>query len=266
MADGIRLNKYLSDHGILSRRKADEEIAAGRVFINGEPAVMGQRVFEGDEVTYKNAVIDKKDEAVLIAVNKPAGIVCTAEKRERDNIVDFIAYPVRIYPIGRLDKDSHGLILMTNQGDLVNKIMKASNYHEKEYIVRVNKPITAEFLHGMSQPVPIRELKTSTRPCKVKQISKFTFSIVLTQGLNRQIRRMCEFFDYRVRDLKRVRIMNINLGELPEGQYRNLTNEEKETLEKLLLDSTNNGRKRNGTGNDSKRENRTALPKNRKTR
>ena len=247
MSEGIRLNKYLSDHGVLSRRKADEEISNGKVVINNKVAVLGDRVFPGDEVLYNNLPVKEKDAPVVLMVNKPVGIVCTAEKREKDNIIDFINYPVRIYPIGRLDKDSSGLILMTNQGELVNKIMRASNYHEKEYIVRINKPVTDSFIKGMSEGVPLRELKTKTRPCKVKQLSKFTFSIILTQGLNRQIRRMCEFFDMRVVELKRVRIMNLRLDDLKEGTYRKITDEEYEKLNFLLKNSTETPRYNNGS-------------------
>lgn len=252
MSEGIRLNKYLSDHGVLSRRKADEEISNGKVTINDNIATLGDRVFPGDLVCYNNVPVKEKDEPVLLMVNKPVGIVCTAEKREKDNIIDFINYPVRIYPIGRLDKDSSGLILMTNQGELVNKIMRASNYHEKEYIVRINKPVTDSFIKGMSEGVPLRELKTKTRPCKVKKISKFTFSIILTQGLNRQIRRMCEFFDTRVIELKRVRIMNLKLDDLKEGTYRTLTQEEADTLNNLLSNSSETPR----YNNESKTKNR----------
>lgn len=252
MSEGIRLNKYLSDHGVLSRRKADEEIQNGRITINNNVASLGDRVFPGDLVCYNNKPVKEKDEPVLLMVNKPVGIVCTAEKREKDNIIDFLNYPVRIYPIGRLDKDSSGLILMTNQGELVNKIMRASNYHEKEYIVRINKPVTEAFIKGMSEGVPLRELKTKTRPCKVKKLSKFTFSIILTQGLNRQIRRMCEFFDTRVIELKRVRIMNLKLGDLKEGTYRTLTEEEAETLNRLLQNSSETPRYSNGSKTKNK--------------
>ncbi len=237
--DGIRINKYLSEHGICSRRKADEEIAAGHVMINGATAGMGDRVHDGDEVSFGGHIVGGKDKPVILLVNKPEGIVCTAEKREKNNIVDFIDYPVRLFPVGRLDKDSSGLILMTNQGDLVNRMMRAANYHEKEYIVKVNKPITGEFLKGMSEGVPLRELKTITRPCKVKKLGPYTFSIVLTQGLNRQIRRMCSFFDYRVRTLKRVRIMNLVLDDIQPGTYREITAEEEKVLMQLLSSSDN---------------------------
>lgn len=256
MSDSVRLNKYLSDQGVLSRRKADEEIEKGKVTINGKVATLGDRVLPEDLVCYLGKPVKEKDENVLLMFNKPVGIVCTAEKREKDNIIDYINYPVRIYPIGRLDKDSSGLILMTNQGELVNKIMRGSNFHEKEYIVRINKPVTDAFIKGMSEGVPLRELKTKTRPCKVKKISKFTFSIILTQGLNRQIRRMCEFFDTRVVELKRVRIMNLELGDLKEGTYRTLTKEEQDTLNAHLSGSSEKPRYvTNGFNQKSRRPN-----------
>lgn len=256
MSDSVRLNKYLSDHGVLSRRKADEEIEKGKVTINGKVATLGDRVLPEDLVCYLGKPVKEKDEKVLLMFNKPVGIVCTAEKREKDNIIDYINYPVRIYPIGRLDKDSSGLILMTNQGELVNKIMRGSNFHEKEYIVRINKPVTDAFIKGMSEGVPLRELKTKTRHCKVKKISKFTFSIILTQGLNRQIRRMCEFFDTRVVELKRVRIMNLELGDLKEGTYRTLTKEEQDTLNAHLSESSEKPRYvTNGFNQKSRRPN-----------
>ncbi len=237
----IRLNKYLSENGICSRREADRAVEAGEVQVNGITAVMGQKVSSQDQVIFRGTPVSSKakPKEVILLVNKPKGIVCTAEKREKDNIVDFLHYPVRIYPVGRLDKDSTGLILMTNHGDIVNKMMRAGNYHEKEYIVRVNKPITGEFLKNMSNGVPIRELKTITRKCRLEKIDKFTFSIVLTQGLNRQIRRMCELFDYRVLELQRVRIMNLTLGDIPEGKYREITQEEYAQLQKLIASSSN---------------------------
>ena len=184
----------------------------------------------GKEVTLE-------EEKILLAVHKPAGIVCTAEKREKNNIVDFIHYPKRIYPVGRLDKDSTGLILMTNQGELVNKIMRAGNMHEKEYIVTVNKPVTDAFLRGMSGGVPLVELGVTTRKCKVERLGKRKFKIILTQGYNRQIRRMCEYFGYRVEELQRVRIMNIHLGDLAPGTYRKLTTKEYTELMHMLAHS-----------------------------
>lgn len=239
MSEPVRINKYLSEAGICSRREADRQIEAGRVTINGRVAVMGDKVFPGDKVMYGKKRLSKEEEIILIAVNKPAGIVCTAEKRERNNIVDYVKYPKRIYPIGRLDKDSHGLILMTNQGDLVNKMMRSGNLHEKEYIVKVNRDITEEFIRKMSQGVYLKELDAATRPCQVEKVGKRTFRIILTQGMNRQIRRMCETFQYRVMDLKRVRIMNIRLGDLKEGAYREVTSEEWKELKEQIKDSSN---------------------------
>ncbi|WP_313133609.1 23S rRNA pseudouridine(2604) synthase RluF [Anaerocolumna sp.] len=231
----VRLNKFLSDAGICSRREADEHIAAGHVMVDGITAVMGTKVRKGQKVIFQGKVITKDEHLVLIAFNKPRGIVCTTNRSEKDNIVDYINYRKRIYPIGRLDKDSEGLILLTNDGDIVNKILRAGNNHEKEYIVTVNKPITSEFLKEMSEGVPI--LDTITKPCKLKAVDKFTFHIILTQGLNRQIRRMCEYFDYKVLTLKRIRIMNINLGHLHIGDYRNVTEKEMEGLKELLSNS-----------------------------
>ena len=201
--------------------------------------MMGDRVSAGDVVMYGREKVSKEEEQILIVVNKPVGIVCTAEKREKDNIVDFINYPKRIYPIGRLDKTSHGLLLMTNQGDLVNKMMRSGNYHEKEYIVKVNREITEEFLQNMAKGVYLQELDITTRPCRVQKVGRRVFRIILTQGLNRQIRRMCETFQYRVVDLKRVRIMNIRLGDLKEGAYRKVTQQEWQELQEQLKDSSN---------------------------
>lgn len=232
----IRLNKYLSEAGVCSRRAADLLIDSGKVKVNGITATVGTKVLSTDQVEVEGKVVKPESEMVLIAVNKPAGIVCTAEKREKDNIIDFIHYPIRIYPVGRLDKESQGLILMTNNGDLVNKIMRAGNLHEKEYIVTVNKDVTEEFLEGMRNGVPI--LDTVTRPCTVEKVGKRKIRMILTQGLNRQIRRMCEYFDYRVIALKRTRIMNIELGDLKPGAYRFLTNVENEQLMKGLENSS----------------------------
>ena len=240
MEENIRLNKFLSDAGVCSRRAADKAIEAGEVFVNGKPAVMGQRIMTTDTVEYEGKLVsnDNKKE-VLIAYNKPAGIVCTAEKREKNNIIDHLKYPERIYPIGRLDKDSTGLILLTNQGDLVNKIMRAVNAHEKEYIVSVDKEITGDFIKKMSGGVYLDELEVTTRKCKVKKLSKYKFNIVLTQGLNRQIRRMCQMLGYRVKTLKRVRIMNIELSDLKEDTYRDVTAEELKVLTSMLEGSKN---------------------------
>ncbi len=238
MEESVRINKYLSQAGVCSRREADRKIEEGHVTINGREAAMGDRVFPGDVVMYGRKVISKEDEEILLVVNKPEGIVCTAEKREKDNIVDYIKYPRRIYPIGRLDKRSHGLLLMTNQGDLVNKIMRSGNYHEKEYIVKVNREVTEKFIKAMADGVYLKDLEATTRPCQVEKVGKRTFRIILTQGMNRQIRRMCETFGYHVVDLKRVRIMNIKLGDLKIGEYRKVTEEEWQELQKQIKDSS----------------------------
>lgn len=233
----VRINKYLSDSGMCSRREADRLVEEGKVLIDGVPAVMGSKVRYGQKVTIAGKEIEKDNHMVLIAFNKPEGIVCTTDRREPDNIIDFIQYGSRIFPIGRLDKDSEGLILLTNDGEIVNKILRAGNHHEKEYIVRVNKPVTMEFLLGMAGGVPI--LDTVTKPCTVEQLDKMSFRIVLTQGLNRQIRRMCEYFGYRVMSLQRIRIMNVNLGRLKVGTYRNLTEWEMEELNLMIKQSSN---------------------------
>ena len=235
--EGIRINKYMGDAGICSRRDADELIAGGKVLIDGKIAVMGSKVLPGQEVVVNGKSIKRDDKLVLIALNKPRGIVCTTDRREPDNVIDFIKYGKRIYPIGRLDKDSEGLLLLTNDGDIVNKILRAGNLHEKEYIVTVNKPITPAFLTGMASGVPI--LETVTKPCVIEAINKTTFKIILQQGLNRQIRRMCEHFEYKVLTLQRIRIMNINIGRLKVGDYRNLTEPELKDLKVLLENSTN---------------------------
>ena len=236
----IRLNKFLSDAGVCSRRAADAAIEAGEVIVNGEIALVGMRVSTEDVVLFNGKPVSNENKKeILIAYNKPAGIVCTAEKREKNNIIDHINYPSRIYPIGRLDKDSTGLILLTNQGDLVNKIMRAVNAHEKEYIVTVDKEITADFINKMSAGVYLDELEVTTRKCQVTKLGKTKFKIILTQGLNRQIRRMCQMLGYRVKTLKRVRIMNINLGDIAEDTYRDVTAEELKELNKLLKGSKN---------------------------
>lgn len=233
----IRLNKFLSEAGVCSRREADRLIEAGKVFVDGRRAETGMRVSPAQEIKVGKKVIHKGNEMVLLAVNKPAGIVCTEEKREKHNIIRFLNYPTRITYIGRLDKDSEGLLLMTNNGDIINKMMRAGNRHEKEYKVTVNKPVTREFIEKMGQGVPI--LDTVTRPCKVKAIGKYKFNIVLTQGLNRQIRRMCEYFGYKVTRLERVRVMNIQLGSLKPGEYREVTDDEIRELYELIKDSSN---------------------------
>lgn len=230
--DGIRINKFLADAGICSRREADRFVDNGDVLINGKRPEKGTKVNKGDKVTFKGSEIQKEEKLVLIAFNKPVGIVCTTDKKEPNNIIDYIDYGMRVYPIGRLDKDSEGLILLTNDGDIVNKILRAEYGHEKEYIVKVNKPLTKEFVNKMSTGVPI--LDTISNHCKVKPIDKFTFNIVLTQGLNRQIRRMCEYLGYDVLELQRVRIMNINLGRLHVGSYRNVTIKEIEGINEVI--------------------------------
>lgn len=235
--DEVRINKYLSDKGLCSRREADRLIAQGRVRINGNVAEVGSRVKDGDTVALDSKTVSTALESrVYIAFNKPAGITCTTDRSIPGNIVDYINYPQRIFHVGRLDKDSEGLILMTNDGDIVNKILRASNNHEKEYIVTVDKPVTDEFLKNMSSGIPI--LDTVTNPCVVDRKSKNVFRIVLTQGLNRQIRRMCSFLGYKVEKLKRIRIMNIKLGSLPVGKWRYLTESELSTLNALISTSS----------------------------
>lgn len=224
----IRLNKFLSDAGFCSRREGDRLVEQGRVTVNGETAVMGQKVTVQDIVMVDGKRISREEEQILLAFNKPVGIECTSDLTNPDNIIDYIHYPKRIYPIGRLDKNSQGLILLTNDGSLVNHILKASNYHEKEYVVTVDKPVTEEFLKKMSSGVEI--LEQITRPCKVTKVSRHVFNIVLTQGLNRQIRRMCDALGYHVQKLQRIRVMNIKLGNLKKGSYRQLTDEELKEL------------------------------------
>ncbi len=235
----IRLNKYLSEVGYCSRREADKLIAAGRVTLNGEVPEMGTKVSPNDVVAVDGELIKaNKDKPVYLAFNKPVGIVCTTDTNvEKDNIIDFINYPKRIFPIGRLDKPSEGLIFLTDDGDIVNKILRASNNHEKEYLVTVDKPISQTFIERMSSGIPLQELGVKTKKCLVEKIDSKIFRIVLTQGLNRQIRRMCEYLNYNVTALQRVRIMNIKL-DVPVGKYRNFTTEELKELNKLLVDST----------------------------
>jgi 23S rRNA pseudouridine2604 synthase len=233
-----RLNKYLSEAGYCSRREADRLIDAGRVTINDSVPEMGTKVAPNDVVKVDGETINAKhNDFVYLAFNKPAGIVCTTDTRvEKDNIIDFINYPQRIFPIGRLDKPSEGLILLTNDGDIVNKILRASNNHEKEYIVTVNKPISQTFIQRMSSGIYLEELGQRTKKCNVTKIDRFTFKIILTQGLNRQIRRMCEYLNYEVESLKRIRIMNIEL-DMPVGTYRELTPKEFSELSDLIKDS-----------------------------
>jgi 23S rRNA pseudouridine2604 synthase len=234
-----RINKFLSEVGYCSRREADKLIDAGRVTINGVIPEMGTKISPTDVVHVDGEEInDTKKVFVYLAFNKPIGIVCTTDTRvEKDNIIDFINYPKRIFPIGRLDKPSEGLILLTDDGDIVNKILRASNNHEKEYIVTVDKPISQTFITRMSNGIYIEDLSKTTKKCVVKKVNSNTFKIILTQGLNRQIRRMCEYLNYEVETLKRVRIMNIKL-DMPVGEYRELTKEEFIELNTLLEDST----------------------------
>lgn len=236
MENEIRINKYLSEMGFCSRRAADKLIEQRRVTINGKVPEMGTKVTPDDVVMVDGKPVQNTNESFdYIAFNKPIGIVCTTDTRvEKDNIIDYINYPKRIFPIGRLDKPSEGLILLTSDGDIVNKILRSGNNHEKEYIVTVNRPVTADFIQKMSNGVPI--LDTITKKCKVKAIDKFSFNIILTQGLNRQIRRMCEHLGYEVRKLKRIRIMNIHL-DMPVGKWRKLTAEEMNQLNELVADS-----------------------------
>lgn len=235
--EGTRINKYLSEIGFCSRREADKLIDAGRVTINGKVTEMGTKILPSDEVRVDGKKLAKpKDEFVYLAFNKPIGIVCTTDSGvEKDNIIDFINYPKRIFPIGRLDKPSEGLIFLTNDGDIVNKILRARNNHEKEYIVKVDVPIDADFIMNMANGVPI--LDTVTRKCKVEPIDKYRFRIILTQGLNRQIRRMCEYLGYNVVRLKRIRIMNVNL-DVPVGQWRYLSSDELKEIQRLVADSS----------------------------
>ena len=231
----VRLNKYLSEAGVCSRREADRLIESGKVTVDGQRAQTGMKIRPGQKVRVGRKVVSRQDEMVVLAVNKPRGIVCTEEKRERNSIVRFLDYPIRVTYIGRLDKDSRGLLLMTNNGDIINRMMRAANHHEKEYKVTVDHEITDEFLEKMAGGVAI--LDTVTRPCKVEKLGKYTFSIILTQGLNRQIRRMCEALGYEVKDLVRVRVMNIRLGSLKEGEYREVTDEELDELYRLIQDT-----------------------------
>jgi 23S rRNA pseudouridine2604 synthase len=234
--EAVRINKYLSEIGFCSRRAADKLIEQGRITVNGKPVEMGMKVSPQDQVAVDGEQVGKKTEKpVYIAFNKPVGIVCTTDtKVEKNNIIDYINYPSRIFPIGRLDKPSEGLIFLTNDGDIVNKILRARNNHEKEYVVTVNKPITKSFVDKMGKGVPI--LDTLTRPCVVKQTHERKFRIILTQGLNRQIRRMCEYLGYRVVRLKRVRIMNVTL-DIGKGKWRGLTSKELAEINRLVAAS-----------------------------
>lgn len=236
--ESVRINKAISDSGYCSRREADVLIENGRVTVNGEKAVLGTRVTPEDEICVDGKLIKENEAEIYIVLNKPVGITCTTDLRVEGNVVDFVKHPERIFPVGRLDKPSEGLLLMTNNGNIVNKILRAGNAHEKEYIVRVNRPITPEFIRRMGSGIPI--LDTVTKRCEVEQLSRFEFRIVLVQGLNRQIRRMCEFLDYEVVALKRVRLMNLHLGDLQTGRWRNLSDKELKTLKDAVKDSDGN--------------------------
>ena len=234
----VRLNKYLSDSGICSRRQADVLIEQGLVLVDNKKPAIGQKVNENNIVTYKGKIVKKSEKIIVLALNKPEGIECTTEKTNPYNIVDFVNFGERVYPVGRLDKKSCGLILMTNNGELSDKLMRARNYHEKEYEVRVNKEITAEFIDKMSNGIHLvdkeHNIDTVTRKCSVKKIDKDVFRIILTQGINRQIRRMCKSQGYNVVKLERIRILNIKLGNLPVGKYREISKEELDELMNLL--------------------------------
>ncbi|MDR0778781.1 MAG: pseudouridine synthase [Methanomassiliicoccaceae archaeon] len=234
-SENVRINKHISDSGFCSRREADRAIEEGRVTIDGAVASVGMHVSDDNDVRVDGKQLNSNAGTILIAVNKPKGIVCTTESDEKDNIVDFIGYRERIYPIGRLDKDSEGLILMTNNGDLVNRMMRSRYDHEKEYIVTVHKQITKAFIEKMGSGVPI--LDTVTKPCFLERTGGKKFRIILTQGMNRQIRRMCEHLNYEVVSLKRIRIMNIELGDLKEGEYRSVSKQERKTLFEMIKDS-----------------------------
>jgi len=234
--NSINLNKYISSTGICSRREAEKLITSGQVTINGKPTELGNRVAEGDVVKINGKLLQAKPKTLYIAFNKPVGIVCTTDSKERKNIVKFINHSERLFPIGRLDKPSEGLIFLTNDGDIVNKILRAGNNHEKEYIVTVNQKITDSFIQKMGSGIPI--LGTITKNCSVEKLNDFSFKIILTQGLNRQIRRMCEYLNYEVKKLKRTRIMNVSLGNLELGQWRELTSEELQQINTMIATSS----------------------------
>ena len=231
----VRINKYLSEAGVCSRREADRLIEAGKVMIDGKLAITGSKVTDAQVVKVNGITVTKEEELILLAFNKPVGVVCTTtDKQGKNNIVDYIGFEKRIYPVGRLDKESQGLILMTNNGEMMNKILKSVNGHEKEYVVEVDKPVTEEFINKMSNGIYLEELDRKTDKCFVKKEDKFSFRIILTQGLNRQIRRMSQSLGYQVTRLERIRIMNINLANLTLGQYRNVTEEEYKKLCSML--------------------------------
>lgn len=230
----IRLNKYLSDAGVCSRREADRLAQEGRITVDGQPAAPGQKVMPGQAVAVDGRVVRPQKKKVILAMNKPVGVVCTTSDKDRaPNVVELIDYPDRVYPVGRLDKDSEGLILLTNDGALMDELLRSRNGHEKEYLVEINRPVTEEFLRGMASGVPI--LDTVTKPCVVEKTGRNSFRIILTQGLNRQIRRMCEYFGCRVVSLRRVRIVNVRLGGLPSGGWRELTKAEEQELRRRII-------------------------------
>lgn len=235
--DSISLNKYISDTGVCSRREADKFIETGRVLLNGVVAIKGNRVEEGDEVLLDGKPLRKNPKRIYIAFHKPRGLTCTTDLRDKTNVISYINHPQRIFPIGRLDKDSEGLIFLTNDGDIVNKILRSRNGHEKEYIVVVDKPLAPDFVRRMSNGIPI--LGTTTKKCMVEQKGRSIFRIILTQGLNRQIRRMCEYLGYDVIKLKRTRIMSIKLEDLAPGKWRYFSEAEMQEIETLLEESTN---------------------------
>lgn len=232
----MRLNKYLSDAGVCSRREADRLVEEGKILVDGVQATLGMQVTAEQEILVNGKKVEREEKKILLVFHKPRGVECTTSPKVKNNVISYIGYPIRVYYVGRLDKDSEGLLLLTNEGELVNKIMRAGNCHEKEYVVTVDKPITREFIQKMKNGVPV--LGTVTRKCQVFQIGKQTFQIILTQGMNRQIRRMCEYLGYRVKRLKRVRVMNICLGDLPVGKYREATAEEMQVLREMIRDSS----------------------------
>ena len=235
--ESVRINRFLSAAGVCSRREADRLIESGRVLVNGRPAEKGMKLLPKDVVVFDGKTLSKKEERTLLLFNKPPGIVCTEEKREKNNIVDYISYPTRIFTIGRLDKESRGLLLLTDDGSIVNDIIKGSKKHEKEYHVTVDKPLTEGFIRKMEKGVYLPELSVTTRKCRVKRTGENSFDITLTQGLNRQIRRMCEALSYRVIDLMRFRIMNLFVDGIKEGAYRSITKEEERELFKELYNA-----------------------------
>ena len=252
--NSINLNKYISSTGICSRREAEKLIVDGKVTINGKPTQLGNRVFDGDIVKINGQLLKSKPKTLYIAYNKPVGVVCTTDSKERNNIVRAINHTERLFPIGRLDKPSQGLIFLTNDGDIVNKILRAGNNHQKEYLVSVNQPITSDFIQKMGNGIPI--LGTVTKKCLVEQVSKNSFKIILTQGLNRQIRRMCEYLNYEVTKLVRTRIMNVNLAKLAEGTWRELSEEEMQIIIKMVAASSKTEEASKNTSNK-----KTSFPK-----